>query len=82
MQVYVLPTFEQARRFGNITSWLAFNATWYKSVDFLFAVLTYAISRVTDNAHFLLFAIALLIDGFFYAAWVRFRSMFRYGLGC
>lgn len=74
VQVYVLPTFEQARRFSNITSWLTFNATWYKSVDFLFAVLTYAISRVTDNAHFLLFAIALLIDGFFYAAWVRFRK--------
>lgn len=81
VQVYVLPTFEQARRFSNITAWLAFNATWYKSVDFLFAVLAYVVSRFTGNAHYLLFAIALLTDGFFFAAWVRFRKYVPVWLG-
>ena len=79
--VYVLPTFNQALRYSNLIDFLVFNSTWYKSVDILFAILSFFVSRFTTNCHWMLFAIALICNTCFYLGWVKLRRFVPVWLG-
>lgn len=81
INIYVHPAFEYALKYSSLVSFLEFNAAWYKSVDVLFAILVYVVSRFTNNCHWVLLVISALINGFFYAGFVKMRQYTKIWFG-
>ena len=81
INIYVRPSFKYALQYNSLISFLKFNAAWYKSVDVLFAILVYVVSRFTVNCHWVLFAVSSLINGFFYIGFVRMRKYIKIWFG-